>query len=289
MRQFVKMLIAQRLTMLTALLVLLIALPARAADGKRVLIVMDEREQMETLAKYLKDKSGIDSTIVDQKTVPDDWSHFDAVIGFVHGALQEPIELKIIDYTKNGGRYVCLHHMISSGKSKNKYYFDFLGVRMTEIENAREPSEPGGHYAWREPVDITVVNLNPSHYITSHDVTWPEKTTFRTTGTSPNSAGPNSTSPSSGTEREYPALTLHGEAYMNVLFADTDKTVLLGLKYLDDRNNAQYMQQAEGWLKPAGKGCIVYLQPGHFTQEFQVPAVSQMVLNAILWQPKKSS
>jgi len=289
MRQFVKVLIAQRLTVLAALLVLLIALPARAADGKRVLIVMDEREQMETLATYLKDKSGIDSTIVDQKSVPEDWSHFDAVIGYVHGALQEPIELKIIDYTKNGGRYVCLHHMISSGKSKNKYYFDFLGVRMTEIEKAREPAEPGGHYAWREPVDITVVNLNPSHYITSHDVTWPEKTTFRTTGTSPNSAGPNSTSPSSGTEREYPALTLHGEAYMNVLFADTDKTVLLGLKYLDDRNNAQYMQQAEGWLKPAGKGWIVYLQPGHFTQEFQVPAVSQMVLNAILWQPKKSS
>jgi type 1 glutamine amidotransferase len=76
---------------------------------------------------------------------------------------------------------------------------------------------------------------------------------------------------------------------MNVLFADTDKTVLLGLKYLDDRNNAQYMQQAEGWLKPSGKGWIVYLQPGHFTQEFEVPAVSQMVLNAITWRPKKSS
>jgi hypothetical protein len=276
MRKFVMALIAQVLMVVMAAL----PAPARAADGKRVLIVMDEREQMETLAAYLKDKAGIDSTIVDQKSVPEDWSHFDAVIGFVHGALQEPIELKIIEYTRNGGRYVCLHHSISSGKSKNKYYFDFLGVRMTEIDKAREPAEPGGHYAWREPVDLTVVNLNPAHYITSHNVTWPEKTRFLATGD-----GTNGTAP----EREYPAFTLHGEAYMNVLFTDSDKTVLLGLKYLDDRNNAQYMQQAEGWLKPAGKGWIVYLQPGHFTQEFQVPAVSQMVLNAILWQPKKAS
>jgi alpha-glucosidase len=250
------------------------------ADLKHVLIVMDEREQMETLAKYLKDKSGIDSTIVDQKSVPDDWSHFDAVIGFVHGALQEPVELKIIDYTKNGGRYVCLHHMISSGKSKNKYYFDFLGVRMTDIDKAREPAEPGGHYAWREPVEITVVNLNPTHYITSHEVTWPDKTKFRVSD-----AGGHATS---APEREYPAFTERGEAYMNVFFSDTDKTVLLGLKYLDDRSNAQYMQQAEGWLKPVGKGWIVYLQPGHFTQEFEQPAVSQMILNAITWQPAES-
>jgi hypothetical protein len=261
------------LMVLSALL--LVTLPAFAAETKRVLIVMDEREQMETLAKYLKEKGGVDSTIVDQKSVPEDWSSFDAVVGYVHGALQEPIELKIIDYTKRGGRFVCLHHMISSGKSKNKYYFDFLGVRMTEIEKAREAAEPGGHYAWREPVDITVVNLNPSHYITSHDVTWPDKTKF--------SVDPAAVGTAKGTEREYPSFTQRGEAYMNVFFTDTDKTVLLGLKYLDDRNNAQYMQQAEGWLKPAGKGWIVYLQPGHFKEEFERPAVAQMILNAITW------
>jgi Trehalose utilisation len=262
-------------SIVSTLLLIAIAWPARAADSKQVLIVMDEREQMETLAKYLKEHGGIDSTIVDQKSVPDDWSHFDAVIGFVHGALQEPVEMKIIDYTKNGGRYVCLHHMISSGKSKNKYYFDFLGVRMTDIDKSREPAEPGGHYAWREPVDITVVNLNPTHYITSHDVTWPDKTEFSAGG--------------STKAVTYPAFTERGEAYMNVFFSDTDKTVLLGLKYTDDRNNASYMQTAEGWLKPAGKGWIVYLQPGHFTQEFEQPAVSQMVLNAITWAPRAAS
>jgi len=249
------------------------ASPSSFPTSKQVLIVMDERDQMETLAKYLKDKGGIDSTIVDQKSIPDDWSHYDAVLGYVHGALQEPVELKIIDYTKNGGRFVCLHHMISSGKSKNKYYFDFLGVHMTDIDKAREPAEPGGHYAWREPVDITVVDLNPTHYITSHDVKWPDKTKFKT------DAG----------ERDYPSFTQRGEAYMNVFFSDDKaKTVLLGLKYLDDRNNVQYMQQAEGWLKPAGKGWIVYLQPGHFKEEFENPTVSQMILNAIVWKPTTS-
>jgi type 1 glutamine amidotransferase len=99
-------------------------------------------------------------------------------------------------------------------------------------------------------------------------VTWPAKTTFK--------------------DREYPSFTERGEAYMNVFFSDTDKTVLLGLKYLDDRNNAQYLQQAEGWLKPAGKGWIVYLQPGHFKEEFEQPAVSQMILNAITWRPSAS-
>jgi hypothetical protein len=253
------------------LVVLMCVLPTFAAAAPRVLIVMDERPQMEVLAKYLQDKGGIESTIVDQASAPADWSGFDAVVGYVHGALQEPIELKIIDYTKNGGRFVCLHHMISSGKSKNRYYFDFLGVKMTGIEQSREPSQPGGHYAWRDPVALTVVNLNPSHYITSHLITWPEKTSYT----------------SSGAASERPSVKFDpAEAYMNVLFAEgRKKTVLLGMKYLDDRNGVLYMQEAEGWLEPSGKGWIVYLQPGHFASEFEHPIVAQMILNAITWKP----
>ena len=76
------------------------------------------------------------------------------------------------------------------------------------------------------------------------------------------------------------------EAYMNVAFADgREKTILLGMKYLDDRNGALYMQDHEGWLKPSGKGWIVYLQPGHFTAEFEHPIVAQLILNAVTWKP----
>jgi hypothetical protein len=251
-----------------------LSIPTMAPAAQRVLIVMDEREQMEVLAKFLKEKGGVESTIVDQASAPADWTGFDAVIGYVHGDLQESIERKIIDYTREGGRFVPLHHMISSGKSKNRYYFDFLGVRMTGTGQSREPSTPGGHYAWRDPVSITVVNLNPSHYITTHAITWPETVSYQSTD-HPEIRG------------ERPAFTLpKGEAYMNVLFADgSRKTVLLGLKYRDDRNGALYMQEHEGWLQPSGKGWIVYLQPGHFTAEFEHPIVAQLVLNAVTWKP----
>lgn len=247
---------------------------ASASGAPRVLIVMDEREQMETLAAYLKAKGGVESTIVDQASLPADWSGYDAVIAYVHGALHEPTELKIIDYTKNGGRYVCLHHSISSGKAKNKYYFDFLGVRLPGIDKAREPAQPGGHYAWRHDVDFMVVNLNPAHYVTTNGVIWPEKTSYKRSDV----ADP---------ESVYPAFTLKdAEPYMNVQFADgRAKTVLLGFKYLDDRNGVLFMQDREGWIKPAGKGWIVYLQMGHTTREFQHPAVAQLVLNAVTWKP----
>ena len=259
---------------LTVLLLLVAAVAAVAADGPRVLIVMDEREQMEALAGFLRRKGGVESTIVDQKSMPSDWSRFDAVVGYVHGALDEGTELKIIEYTRNGGRYVCLHHSISSGKAKNRYYFDFLRVRLPGAEESRHPAPAGGHYAWRHDVDFMVVNLSPSHYITSTDVAWPEKTTYKPSDVQ-------------GGESEYPAFTLrNAEPYMNVQFTDgREKQILLGFKYHDDRNNVLFMQDREGWIKRAGKGWIVYLQMGHTTHEFEHPSVAQMVLNAITWKP----
>jgi hypothetical protein len=245
-----------------------------APRPREVLIVMDERPQMETLARHLREKANLESAIVDQKTMPEDWSGYAAMLGYIHGKLEEKTELKIIEYTKNGGRFVCLHHAISSGKSANKYYFDFLGVRMDAIELSRQPAEPGGHYAWREGIRQTIVNLNPQHYITSHDVQWAEKTHFVPTDS--DIAG-----------REYPALTLEdSEAYMNVKFIDgKEKTMLLGYKYLDDRNQVLHQQATAGWAKRSGKGWIIYLQPGHSTHEYENRALAQMVLNAITWKP----
>ena len=249
------------------------ALPAGAQTPK-VLIVMDERAQMEALGGYLREVGKIESVIVDQKSIPEDWSGYAAVIGYIHGKLEEKTELKIIDYTRGGGRFVCLHHMISSGKSKNRYYFDFLGVRMDEIDLARQPADPGGHYAWREGVEQTVVNLAPKHYITSNGVPWPEATTFASTD-------------SGDGAKKYPAMRLQdSEVYINVKFTDgRDKTILLGYKYLDDRNGVVYQQATDGWLKPSGKGWIVYLQMGHSTHEYQNVSVARMVLNAVVWKP----
>jgi hypothetical protein len=247
---------------------------ANKSPGRKVLIVMDERPQMEVLAKYFSEKAKIESVIVDQKSMPEDWSGFLAVVGYIHGRLEEKTELKIIDTTKAGGRFVCLHHMISSGKSRNKNYFDFLGVHMDGIDLARQPAEPGGHYAWREGIRQTIVNVNPKHYITSNGVQWPEKTAFAPPGTQ-------------SRRKEYPALTIEdSEVYMNVKFSDgKDKTILLGYKYMDDRNKVLHQQLTSGWIKPSGKGWIVYLQMGHSSHEYEIPAVAQMALNAVTWKP----
>ncbi|HET7747459.1 MAG TPA: ThuA domain-containing protein, partial [Vicinamibacteria bacterium] len=209
--------------------------------------------------------------------LPPDWGRYAAVVGYIHGTLQEATESRIIEYVRAGGRYVCLHHSISSGKAKNAHYFDFLGVRLPGTEKAREPAAPGDHYAWREGIDLQVVNLNPGHFITTRGITWPESATYRP-----------SDEPSA--ERAFPAFTLrHAEAYMNVQFTDgREKTVLLGFKYRDDRNGVLFMQDREGWLKPSGKGWVVYLQMGHSTHEFEHPVVAQLVLNAIDWQPDGS-
>jgi hypothetical protein len=238
----------------------------------KVLIVMDERPQMEALGEYLHQTGDIETEIVDQKTMPERWSEYRAVIGYIHGRLDERTEVRIIDYTRSGGRFVCLHHMISSGKSKNRYYFDFLGVHMDGIELARQPAETGGHYGWREGIEQTIVNLNPAHYITSHNVVWPRKTNFAASGYD--------LSPG-----EYPAMTISdSEAYMNVKFTDgNDKIILLGSKYLDDRNQVLYQQVNEGWIKRAGKGWIVYIQMGHTVHECENRVFGQIVLNAIRW------
>jgi type 1 glutamine amidotransferase len=147
-------------------------------------------------------------------------------------------------------------------------------VRLPGNEISKEPAPPGGHYAWRHDVDYAVVNLAPTHHITSRDVAWPDKVAYKSPFTS-------------GSERQMPAFTLkNAEPYMNVEFTDgREKTLLLGFKYLDDRNGALFMQDTVGWVKPAGKGWIVYLQMGHTTAEFEHPAVAQMVLNAVTWKP----
>lgn len=246
---------------------------ALAAEGaKKVLVIMDEKPAMENLAKYMKNKAGVESTIVDQKSLPADFSPFDAVIMYVHAFLAEPTELKIIDYTNKGGRYVCIHHSISSAKAKNKYYFDFLGVRLDGLDQNKEPTTPGEHYAWVHPVELSAVNLRPSHYIVSHDVVWPEKVKY-------------TSSDEPSVEAEYAAMTLKDtEAYMNHKFTDgREKTVLAGIKFLDARNNQLFMQDRAIWTKPAGKGTIVYISQGHTAAEFNNATFAQLVLNAVLW------
>ncbi|MDW7694837.1 ThuA domain-containing protein [Flammeovirgaceae bacterium SG7u.111] len=247
-----------------------------SAQAQNVLIVQDEMPQMEVLIKFLEEEGKLKITTVDQDHLPKDFSNFDAVIGFVHGKLFEPTELAIIDYTKNGGKFIALHHTISSGKSNNKYFFGFLGIQLDHAEFSKHPVEPGGGYGWfhdgKNGISQEIVNLHPHHFITTNKVKW-GKNVLYTPSDFPSVQG------------KHPAITLKKtEAYLNHKYTDgREKTVLCGFKYYDIRTNALFMQDRAAWYKKHEKGLIFYFQPGETPDDYANKNISQMILNAVIW------
>lgn len=269
-----------RVRLLPAVLLLFLFLVlAFRRPPERVLIIQDERPQTEVLADFLEERGGLEVEVVEQDGLPEDLTPYRAVLLFIHGDLHEATERAAIDYTRRGGRLIPLHHSISSGKAENPHYFDFLGIRLDHPMQSSKAVEPGEGYGWRhtetdgEGVTLTLVNLNPSHYITSHRVDWGEPIRYI---------------PSDGPSAEgyHPSLSLEdSEVYLNHKFTDgREKVVLMGLKYYDDRVDYLFMQDRAGWIKAAGEGEIIYLMPGHAVSDYAHPAVAQMILNAITWQ-----
>jgi len=239
------------------------------AEQPGVLIIQDEKPQMDVLAKFLTEKGGQPVTIVDQQSLPTQLSAYKSVIIFIHGQLHEPTERVIIDYTKAGGRLICLHHSISSRKAENKFYFDFLGMQLN-----KDTMEDGG-YAWKAS-RWTLVNLNTKHYITNHNIEWNQQVTY-------------SSSDQPAVEKSYPCIELKddSEVFINHRFTDgREKTVLCGLIYTDKATGKTYMQDRGAWIKSHGKGTIVYLMPGHCESDYQNENIARMVLNAVNWQKK---
>jgi hypothetical protein len=243
----------------------------RSEARTRVLIIQDERPQMEVLSDFLT-RHGEDLIvdIVDQDHLPGSASGYDAAIVYIHRELFELTEKWIIDYTRKGGRCICLHHSISSGKAKNRDYFPFLGIRLDGTDNPRDAEMPGAGYAYVEPVTLTVVNLNEQHYVTYHNVEWGEEIDYQP-------------SEFQSERKKFPSISFpESEVYLNHKFTDgREKTILMGVKYLDTRINELFMQDRAGWYKKAGKGEIFYFMPGHSSLDFQQSNYSQMILNAI--------
>ncbi|UCC96848.1 MAG: ThuA domain-containing protein [Phycisphaerales bacterium] len=265
-----KSMLSKLLFVCVALLVAALTCGLSGPAGRaQVLIIQDERPQMDVLAKSLEEKGKLSVTIADQQSLPRRLSSYKAVIVFIHKDLYEPTERAIIDYTKAGGRLVCLHHSISSKKAENKFYFDFLGVQLN-----KGPIEDGG-YAWK-PSSWTLVNLNSKHYITNHNIEWDDEARY-------------TSSDQPGVEKSYPCTRLKddSEVFTNHRFTDgRDKTVLCGLIYTDKATGRTYMQDRGGWIKTQGKGSIVYLMPGHCISDCQNENVAQMVLNALTWKQR---
>lgn len=276
--------------MIKSLTVFCILLVAALADARAdVLIVPDEFPAMEILAAKLKSEENVKSTLVWQTNLPANLNQFEAVVVYIHGALSEKAENAFIAYANGGGKLVLLHHSISSGKAKNKNWFSFLGVSLPQ-KGVNE-----GGYKWIEPATWDVVNINPHHFITTNKVRWPKQIAYGR----------------SGETRQ--AFTLaHDEVYLNHTL-DGERTLLLGLKYTGkpeteppdaatrkgrkskigtepgavppESIGLTYEQDTAGWVKPAGKGWIIYLMPGHKAADFEDPTYSRIVVNAVIWKP----
>lgn len=236
------------------LMLLLIGRPLPAAD---VLIIKDELPQMQVLADVLRHQGGYEVTLADQEQLPADLSRYHAVILYLHFGLYEKTESAAMAYAQQGGRLIVLHHSISSGKRANAYWFDFLKIRLEA-----KPLLAGG-YAYREPIDLQLVNLQPKHYITSHNVHWPETAAYNS--------------------RTLPAVTLtNTEVYLNHILADDrDRTILCGFRYYDQETGRWFLQDRAAWLKKSGNGSVFFFMFGHKNNDFENSVVTHIILNSI--------
>lgn len=245
--------------------VLILAVGARLAAAE-VLIVADEFPAMQFLADKLQTEEHVRSKVVSQRELPASFAPFDSVVVYIHGPLAEEAEEAFIDYTKAGGKLVLLHHSISSGKRKNAHWFSFLGVSLPEGELSQ------GGYKWIEGIRFDLVNLDPNHFIMTNRVSYPTRITYASTNRA-------------STEGSLPGFTLeHSEVYLNHVHTEP-RTLLMGLKYADEKTGISYMQDRAGWIKHAGKGWIIYFMPGHTKSDFENPTCGQIVVNAVIYKP----
>jgi len=242
-----------------------LALTAALFASDQVLIVADEFPAMEHVAARLKAEENVTSRVVWQTNLPPELSGFSAVMVYIHKALSEPAEKAFIAYALAGGKLIVLHHSISAVKRNNKEWFKVLGVALPEGDVG------AGGYKWIEGVTQRVVNLAPGHFITTHKIRYLEEIGFRPGG--------------AAAETPLPGFTLtNSEVYLNHIL-DGPRTLLLGFKFTDDKSGKTYEQSHSGWLKPSGKGWIIFLQPGHSLRDLEHPVFDRILLNALVWKP----
>jgi hypothetical protein len=246
------------------LLFLSLCVGAFAADP--LYIVHDTPAPVKTLSDALA-KRGYSVQAEDQPTFAAHMHRIKAraIFMYVHDAFDEKIEQFLIDWTNKGGRLIVLHHGMASARMKNKLWPDFLGVRILARDHPEHP--------WKVfRGTFQVVNLQPDHWITTHDVVWPKTTSY---------------TPSDGpaAEQQLRSFDLpNTELFHNQLFTDgRRKTVLLGMK--GEVEGRTLMQDRAGWVKPAGRGWVVYFQPGHEARDYEHPSFFQMIVNAVEWKP----
>jgi hypothetical protein len=246
--------------MLFALACLVVVAPLRAAE---VLIVADEFPAMQVLADQLKAEEGLASRIVKQTEMPRDLTPFRAIIVYIHRSLNAPAEKAMLAYLHKGGRLVALHHSISSGKRTNENWFATLGVDLPKGDVTN------GGYQWIEGVTIEVANLAPDQFVTTNKVQYPDMIAPVVR------AGEAISAP-------LPGIRLpESEVYLNHVLSG-ERTILLALKYTDAKSGRTWMQRTAGWTRAVGQGRLYYFMPGHSVRDFENPAYTRIVMNAVI-------
>jgi hypothetical protein len=241
-----------------------------AAARKIVRFVVDEWEAMEPLLTFLEGRGAWEVRRSEQTALPApaEMANDYAVVMSIHGALKPPAENAMLDYALAGGRLVILHHGISSARMNNPRWTQLTGVFMAPRNDLNWP------WAVSYPTTLTLVNLCPGHYITSHKITWPEDVEYTSSDT-----------PSRPVKLSGLTLT-NTEAYFNQQFTDgRAKTVLLGMDCTDPKTGKRVMQDRAGWYKPSGMGWMFYLMAGHDVSDYRNVVYRQLVENCLTWQP----
>lgn len=245
---------------------------AEARVGGRVLIVCDERAQMELLADFLRTTGGLEVEIVGKEDFPPETRGLRAIFNFVHRTHSERVEKALIDYAIGGGRLISLHHAIASAKTRNKHWLGFCGIAL--LPRALGPDRGGWYVVGNTTAEL--VNLAPDHFVTTHKVRYQKMTSYRP-----------SDFPS--VEQRLPALEFpRSEVFLNQHFTDgRQKRVLFGVKCVDPRSGRTYMQDRGGWYQPVGRGWHFYFQIGHATSDFMNRSYCRVLYNSVTWRPPK--
>jgi len=240
---------------------------ASANGAEKIAIVADEWPQMDLLAEKLHSQAEYDIDKFVQEKFPSNLSGYYAAFSFIHGNMSADSAEALMKFVRGGGRLIVLHHGISSKKRNTPGWLPFLGIYLAPTDDKTAP------YSWKEGVDYYLVNLQPNHYITSHNVNYDKTVSYQS-----------SDFPSQSIDA--PAIEIpDSEVYFNHQFTDgREKTVLFGFLY-EDENGNKIMQDRGGWYKPIEKGWAFYFKPGHSVKDIENPNYFQIIWNCLTWKP----
>ena len=239
----------------------------------KILILCDknERPQMEFLKVFFDATASFERRecrIEDQPEKIGDLTPYNAVFMYLHAVMNEQIEERLINYAKNGGRLIVLHHGIASAKRANPNWLSMLGISIPPSEGVERP--------WKvlPNMDFYLVNFQPKHFVTSYGVVYDATVDYKS-------------SESNGPDGSFPALKMQNtEIFLNQISIDGDsKQLLLGISYIHPETGKLTTLDHGAWMKSVGKGTVFYFQTGHCKSDFKNPGFRHMLLNALKWRP----